>query len=59
MEKKTEVVTIRVTKSIRDLLEQMAHKEVRSLAQQCEWLILQQLNDMGLIDEDYRVISKS
>ena len=54
MEKKTEVVTIRVTKPIRDLLERMAHKEVRSLAQQCEWLILQRLKDMGLVDEDYR-----
>ena len=59
MEKKTEVLTIRVTKSIRDLLEQMAHKEVRSLAQQCEWLVLQKLIDMGLVDEDYRVISTS
>jgi hypothetical protein len=54
MEKKTEVVTIRVTKSIRDLLERMAHKEVRSLAQQCEWLVLNKLRDIGLIDEDYR-----
>ena len=59
MEKKTEVLTIRVTKSIRDLLEHMAHKEVRSLAQQCEWLVLQKLIDMGLVDEDYRVITKS
>ena len=54
MEKKTEVVTIRVTKSIRELLERLARKEVRSLSQQCEWLILQQLKDMGLIDDDFR-----
>jgi hypothetical protein len=55
MEKKTEVVTIRVTKTIRELLERLARKEVRSLSQQCEWLILQQLKDMGLIDEDFQV----
>ncbi len=55
MEKKTEVVTIRVTEAIKDLLEKLAHKEVRSLSQQCEWLILQQLKDMGLIDEDFKV----
>jgi hypothetical protein len=55
MEKKTEVVTIRVAKSIRELLERLARKEVRSLSQQCEWLILQQLKDMGLIDEDFQV----
>jgi hypothetical protein len=55
MEKKTEVVTIRVAKSIRALLERLARKEVRSLSQQCEWLILQQLKDMGLIDEDFQV----
>ncbi len=58
MEKKTEVVTIRVTEAIKDLLEKLAHKEVRSLSQQCEWLILQQLKDMGLIDEDFKVIDK-
>jgi hypothetical protein len=55
MEKKTEVVTIRVTKTIRELLERLAHKEVRSLSQQCEWLILQKLKDMGIIDEDFKV----
>jgi len=37
----------------------MAHKEVRSLAQQCEWLFFKQLSGMGLIGEDYSVISKS
>jgi hypothetical protein len=55
MEKKTEVVTIRVTKSIRELLERLAHKEVRSLSQQCEWLILQKLKDMSIINEDFKV----
>jgi hypothetical protein len=55
MEKKTEVVTVRVTEAIKDLLEKLARKEVRSLSQQCEWLILQKLKDMGLIDEDFQV----
>ena len=59
MEKKTEVLTIRVTKSIRELLERLARKEVRSLSQQCEWLILQKLKDMGIVDEDFKVISRS
>jgi hypothetical protein len=54
MEKKTEVVTVRVTEAIKDLLEKLARKEVRSLSQQCEWLILQKLKDMGIIDEDFR-----
>jgi len=58
MEKKSEVVTIRVTKPIKDLLETLAHKEVRSLSQQCEWLILQQLKDMGIIDESFDIIGK-
>ena len=48
------VVAIGVTKSIRKLLEQMAHKEVRSLAQEREWLILHKLKDKGVIDEDFR-----
>jgi uncharacterized protein (DUF1778 family) len=59
MEKKTEVLTIRVTKSIRELLERLARKEVRSLSQQCEWLILQKLKDLGIVDEDFKVISRS
>ena len=58
MEKKTEVVTVRVTEAIKDLLEKLARKEVRSLSQQCEWLILQQLKDMGIIDEDFKVTDK-
>ena len=58
MEKKTEVVTIRVTKSTRELLEKLARKEVRSLSQQCEWLILQKLKDIGLLDDDFKVIDK-
>ena len=58
VERKSEVVTMRVTKAMRDLLERMARKEVRSLSQQCEWLILQQLREMGLIDEDFRVADK-
>jgi hypothetical protein len=59
MEKKTEVVTIRVTEAIKDLLEKLARKEVRSLSQQCEWLILQKLKDMGVIDEDFAPTEKS
>lgn len=55
---KTEVITIRVTEAIRNLLERMARREVRSLSQQCEWLILQQLKEMGLIDEDFGVADK-
>jgi len=55
---KTKVVTIRVTEPIRGLLEQLAHKEVRSLSQQCEWLILQQLKEMALIDEDFGIVDK-
>lgn len=58
-ERKSEVVTFRVTEAIRDLLERMARKEVRSLSQQCEWLILQQLKEMGLIDDDFRVADKA
>ena len=58
MEKKTEVVTIRVTKPIKDLLEKLAHQEVRSLSQQSEWLILQQLKEMDLVDEDLGVVDK-
>ena len=58
MEKKGEVVTIRVTKVIKDLLEGLARKEVRSLSQQCEWLILHQLKEMGLIDDDFKVVDK-
>ena len=58
MENKTKVVTFRVTKPIRDLLEQLAHKEVRSLSQQCEWLILQQLKAMDLIDDDFSIIGE-
>ena len=57
-DKKTEVVTVRVTEEIRNLLERLAGREVRSLSQQCEWLILQQLKGMGLIDEDFRVVDK-
>ena len=59
METKSAVITIRLTESIRDLLKEMAHKEVRSLSQQCEWLILQKLKDMGIVDEDFKVISRS
>jgi hypothetical protein len=59
METKSAVITIRLTESIRDLLKDMAHKEVRSLSQQCEWLILQKLKDMGIVDEDFKVISRS
>jgi hypothetical protein len=59
MGNKTEVITIRVTESIRGLLEKLAHREVRSLSQQCEWLILQQLKAKGLVDEDFRVSDKS
>jgi hypothetical protein len=55
METKSAVITIRLTESIRDLLKEVAHKEVRSLSQQCEWLILQKLKDMGIIDEDFKV----
>ena len=58
METKSAVITIRLTESIRDLLKEMAHKEVRSLSQQCEWLILHKLKDMGIIDEDFNVIGK-
>jgi hypothetical protein len=59
MGNKTEVITIRVTESIRGLLEKLAHREVRSLSQQCEWLILQQLKAKGLVDEDFSVSDKS
>ena len=58
VERKSEVVTIRVTKAMRDLLERMARREVRSLSQQCEWLILQKLKEMGLVDEDFRVADR-
>ena len=58
MTKKSAVITIRLTQQTRDLLEEMARKEVRSLSQQCEWLILHKLKDMGVIDENFKVITK-
>lgn len=49
-----EQISLRIDPEVKKLMEDIASKEVRSLGNVAEKLILERLRDMGLLDEDFK-----
>jgi len=49
-----EQVSFRVAPEVRELMEQIAASEHRTMANVTEKLVLERLRDMGLLDEDFK-----
>jgi hypothetical protein len=53
-----EQISLRIDPEVKKLMEEMASKEIRSLGNVAEKLILERLRDMGLLDEHFQTIKK-
>ena len=49
-----EQVSFRVAPEVRELMEQIAASEHRTMANLTEKLVLERLRDMGLLDDDFK-----
>ena len=53
-----EQVSFRVAPEVKELMEQMAASEHRTIANLTEKLVLERLRDMGLLDKNFQPIKK-
>ncbi len=53
-----EQVSFRVAPEVRELMEQIAASEHRTMANLTEKLVLERLRDMGLLDEDFKPVKE-
>ena len=53
-----ETVSLRVPAHVKEILEEMAQKEYRTLANVMEKLIMERLRDLGFLDERFQAKGK-
>jgi folate-dependent phosphoribosylglycinamide formyltransferase PurN len=53
-----EQVSFRVAPEVKELMEQIAASEHRTMANLTEKLVLERLRDIGLLDEQFQIIKK-